>query len=241
MLLRTYYERIKVKMSMNNLKLITTENFEDVAPCDFWADINDEYFLTREQIGRALGYNNPTNAIKNIHLKHKERLDKFSTTVTLGMMEGNRFVKRKRLIYNLQGIMFIIQSAQVKKELKEKLLVEIQDKIGNRELIVITERKELSFVNDLEEFLSAFNIKGIAQYKIDDKYRIDYYIPDLKIAIEYDENSHKNYNKNEEKIREEYINSKLGCKFIRVSDDNSDIKNIGIVAKELYNYAQPNI
>ena len=228
-------------MSMNNLKFITTENFEEATPCDFWVDINDEYFLTREQIGRALGYNNPTNAIKNIHLKHKERLDKFSTTVTLGMMEGNRFVKRKRLIYNLQGIMFIIQSAQVKKELKEKLLVEIQDKIGNRELIVITERKELSFVNDLEEFLSAFNIKGIAQYKIDDKYRIDYYIPDLKIAIEYDENSHKNYNKNEEKIREEYINSKLGCKFIRVSDDNSDIKNIGIVAKELYNYAQPNI
>lgn len=227
-------------MSMNNLKLITTENFEEITPCDFWADINDEYFLTREQIGRALGYNNPTKAIDNIHHKHEKRLNKFSTTVTLGMMEGNRFVKRKRLIYNLQGIMFIIQSAQVKKELKEKLLAEIQDKIGNKELIVITERKELSFVNDLEEFLSAFNIKGIAQYKIDDKYRIDYYIPDLKIAIEYDENSHKNYNKNEEKIREEYINSKLGCKFIRVSDDNSDIKNIGIVAKELYNYAQPN-
>lgn len=225
---------------MNNLKLITTENFEEITPCDFWADINDEYFLTREQIGRALGYNNPTKAIDNIHHKHEKRLNKFSTTVTLGMMEGNRFVKRKRLIYNLQGIMFIIQSAQVKKELKEKLLAEIQDKIGNKELIVITERKELSFVNDLEEFLSAFNIKGIAQYKIDDKYRIDYYIPDLKIAIEYDENSHKNYNKNEEKIREEYINSKLGCKFIRVSDDNSDIKNIGIVAKELYNYAQPN-
>ena len=230
----------KAKMSMNNLKLITTENFEEITPCDFWADINDEYFLTREQIGRALGYNNPTKAIDNIHHKHEKRLNKFSTTVTLGMMEGNRFVKRKRLIYNLQGIMFIIQSAQVKKELKEKLLAEIQDKIGNKELIVITERKELSFVNDLEEFLSAFNIKGIAQYKIDDKYRIDYYIPDLKIAIEYDENSHKNYNKNEEKIREEYINSKLGCKFIRVSDDNSDIKNIGIVAKELYNYAQPN-
>ena len=50
-------------MSMNNLKLITTENFEDVAPCDFWVDINDEYFLTREQIGRALGYNNPSEAI----------------------------------------------------------------------------------------------------------------------------------------------------------------------------------
>lgn len=225
-------------MSMNNLKLITTENFEEVTPCDFWADINDEYFLTREQIGRALGYNNPTKAIDNIHHKHEERLNKFSTTVTLGMMEGDRFVKRKRLIYNLQGIMFIIQSSQVKKELKEKFLMKIQDKIGNKELIVITERKELSFVNDLEEFLSAFNVKGIAQYKIDDKYRIDYYIPDLKIAIEYDENGHKNYDREKERMREEYIKNKLGCKFIRVPDDNSDIKNIGIIAKELYNYVQ---
>lgn len=143
---------------MNNLKLITTENFEEVTPCDFWADINDEYFLTREQIGRALGYNNPTKAI--------------------------------------------------------------------------------SFVNDLEEFLSAFNVKGIAQYKIDDKYRIDYYIPDLKIAIEYDESGHKDYDREKERMREEYIKNKLGCKFIRVPDDNSDIKNIGIITKELYNYVQ---
>lgn len=94
-------------MSMNNLKLITTENFEEVTPCDFWADINDEYFLTREQIGRALGYNNPTNAIKNIHLKHKERLDKFSTWLTLGAVEGERYVERERILYSRKGVMEI--------------------------------------------------------------------------------------------------------------------------------------
>ena len=107
MLLRTYCERIKVKMSMNNLKLITIENFEEVTPCDFWADINDEYFLTREQIGRALRYNNPTNAIKNIHLKHKERLDKFSTWLTLGAVEGERYVERERILYSRKGVMEI--------------------------------------------------------------------------------------------------------------------------------------
>lgn len=94
-------------MSMNNLKLITTEKFEEVTPCDFWADINDEYFLTREQIGRALGYNNPTNAIKNIHLKHKERLDKFSTWLTLGTVEGERYVERERILYSRKGVMEI--------------------------------------------------------------------------------------------------------------------------------------
>lgn len=73
---------------MNNLKLVETDVFNEIATCDFWGNINNEYLVTREQIGRALGYKNPTNAIKNIHLKHKERLDKFSTQLTLGYVEG---------------------------------------------------------------------------------------------------------------------------------------------------------
>lgn len=92
---------------MNNIKLITTEKFEDVIPCDFWNDANDEYLVTREQIGRALGYSNPAKAIDNIHQKHKERLNKFSTTLTLGIVEGNRYVERERILYSRKGIMEI--------------------------------------------------------------------------------------------------------------------------------------
>lgn len=71
---------------MNNLKLITTENFEDGVvengiPCDFWKDVNEEYFITREQIGRALGYSNPRKAIEQIHMRHKDRIDKFSCVI----------------------------------------------------------------------------------------------------------------------------------------------------------------
>lgn len=94
-------------LRMNTLKLVTTENFMDTIPCDFWNDVNDEYFITREQIGRALGYSNPNKAIDNIHQKHKERLDKFSTTLTLGVVEGSRYVERERIIYNRKGIMEI--------------------------------------------------------------------------------------------------------------------------------------
>lgn len=92
---------------MNNLKLVETDVFNEIATCDFWGNINNEYLVTREQIGRALGYKNPTNAIKNIHLKHKERLDKFSTQLTLGYVEGDRYVERERILYNRKGIMEI--------------------------------------------------------------------------------------------------------------------------------------
>lgn len=99
---------------MNNLKLVTTEKFEDVIPCDFWNDANDEYLVTREQIGRALGYSNPTEAIKKIHQKHRERLDKFSCLIKSEISRGVRSggvdsngAIQERTFYSRKGIMEI--------------------------------------------------------------------------------------------------------------------------------------
>lgn len=41
---------------MNNLKLVETDVFNEITTCDFWGNANNEYLVTREQIGRALGY-----------------------------------------------------------------------------------------------------------------------------------------------------------------------------------------
>ena len=98
-------------------------------------------------------------------------------------------------------------------------------------------RLEIKFLDGLEEALSPFRIKGIRQFPIDinDKhYRIDYYIQNLNIAIEYDENGHKNYSYEEHELRQEEIERELGCKFIRVTDNNSDLYNIGLVIKEIF-------
>ncbi|MDE5670813.1 MAG: hypothetical protein K2I14_05060 [Eubacterium sp.] len=108
----TVYKKGEKDSTMNNLKLITTESFENgVAehgiPCDFWKDINDEYYITREQIGRALNYDEPNKSIDKIHSRHKDRLNKFSTTVNLGVVEGNRYVERERTLYSRKGVMEI--------------------------------------------------------------------------------------------------------------------------------------
>ena len=68
------------------------------------------------------------------------------------------------------------------------------------------------------------------------KYRIDAYIEELNIAIEYDENAHSNYPYEKEEGRQKEIEKELGCKFIRVSENNSDEYNIGYVFKELYSH-----
>lgn len=58
----------------SNLTLVTTESFGNV-DCNFYKDNNNKIFLTREQIGQALEYTDPSKAISKIHSKHKDRLD----------------------------------------------------------------------------------------------------------------------------------------------------------------------
>ena len=104
----------------------------------------------------------------------------------------------------------------------------------NEDFIILSARKEIIFLDALEKVLEPFNIKGIRQYNID-KYRIDYYIPSLNIAIEYDENGHANYTYEQHEGRQKEIENKLGCRFIRVTDNNSDEYNIGLVIKKIFN------
>lgn len=66
---------------MNDLmNVVITEKF-DTTSCEFYKDSYDEIWLTREQIGKALGYANPSKAIQKIHLDHKDRMDKFSIQI----------------------------------------------------------------------------------------------------------------------------------------------------------------
>lgn len=94
---------------MNNLKLITTENFGNIS-CDFYRNINDDILLTREQIGSALEYTNPRTAIKNIHRKHKDRLDELSIRIKSGGYQNeptSKSEEQERVYYTERGIMEI--------------------------------------------------------------------------------------------------------------------------------------
>ena len=95
-------------------------------------------------------------------------------------------------------------------------------------------RVELEFLDMLEESLKPFNITGVRQYNILG-YRIDYYIPSLNIAIEYDGNGHNHYSYEKHEGRQKEIENKLGCRFIRVTDSNSHSFNVGQVIKEIFN------
>lgn len=92
---------------MTNLKLITTETFGDLS-CNFYRNMNDDIFLTREQIGIALEYSDPMNAIYKIHKRHQDRLDNLSICISDGL--GHEIY-----YYNERGIMEICRWSNSKK------------------------------------------------------------------------------------------------------------------------------
>lgn len=88
---------------MSNLKFITTENFGDLQ-CNFYRNMNDDILLTRGQIGTALEYIYPDDALSKIHNRHKDRLDKFSVVDRLASTDGKEY---ETILYSQRGVMEI--------------------------------------------------------------------------------------------------------------------------------------
>lgn len=93
-------------------------------------ETSDDFWMTREQIGQLLGYENPNDAIKIIHLRNAERLDKFSTRFKMNHVEGSRMVTREVIVYNFKGLLEICRySNQPKAHEVIDALWEIADEI----------------------------------------------------------------------------------------------------------------
>lgn len=61
-----------------NLTLVTQKPFGSLT-CNVYQDDSNknEFYMTREQVGAALNYENPRIAIQQIHNRNKDRLDLF--------------------------------------------------------------------------------------------------------------------------------------------------------------------
>lgn len=78
-------------------------------------------------------------------------------------------------------------------------------------------RKEIKFGIDIIYNLFS-NYKIYEQYPVyGGTYRVDWYIPELNLAIEYDE-LHHIYNKEQDEERQKIIEKELKCKFIRYTE-----------------------
>lgn len=86
---------------MNNLSLMERRTINDVVVEGYYGD--KQSWFTRTQIGEVLGYDKPQEAIKQIHQRHRERLDLYSRWGQIdtpsGIQEG--------YVYSFKGVLEI--------------------------------------------------------------------------------------------------------------------------------------
>lgn len=185
-------------------------------------NIDGEKWYIASDIAKCLGYKRPNNAIKqnckNAILKEKIIKD------SMGRLQNANIINQGDILR------LIFKSKTISKKIKQDIvkLFRFEDKF------IFEDRKEILFLDQLERALEPLGIKGTRQYPILN-YRIDYYIPSLNIAVEYDENSHNHYTYEQHGGRQVIIEKELGCKFIRVTDDFDNSYNIGLVIKNIFN------
>lgn len=103
-----------------------------------------------------------------------------------------------------------------------------------QQAIVCTTRFETAFGKQLIETLAPLGIEVETQKFVCGKYRIDFYLPKYKLAIEYDEQQHQ-FQHEADNHRMEDIKKELGCSFVRLDYKNIDATNVGIVLSEIFN------
>lgn len=158
----------------------------------------------------------------------KDGVKKCNVTDKLGRKVDMNFINE----YNAY---IIISNCNTVSNYKKEEFIKWIKSLGFFNEVYLNSRKEIDFILKLEESLKPFNIAGIRQYPILN-YRIDYYIPSLNVAIEYDENEHKQYTYEEHEGRQKEIEKELGCKFIRVTDKESNYDNVKLVFNEIVKY-----
>lgn len=185
---------------------------------------NKIWFLGVE-IQRLLGHKNITQAIKDAKLHSHE---KFVLNKQNNPKFWNEFLLEKNIDKRTRNLTLISESGVVKLIAstnkiinKEVFLNELGLKLPN--FIVLKTRKEIDFGFILIDYCNELNIKLIHQYSVNN-YRIDYYLPELNIGIEFDEKYHNNETqKLLDFSRENEIKNKLNIDIIRISEDLSSL------------------
>lgn len=199
-------------------------------------EVEDTEWFIGKDIIKLLGYSENSKPLRKWGEKGAivwEKNKKKIYVQTLEIIESNGYVTTMTINNNIifvskEGVLQLVAGAEILTQQQKKEWYSLFG-INN----VFTSRKEIEFGSMLIEALEELDLEVKTQYNVD-SYRIDFYIPKLNIAVEYDEEHHfteANIKKDIE--RQTYIEEKIGAKFIRCDYRDNDIKNVMKVLKEI--------
>ena len=192
-------------------------------------ELTEETLFEIYSLGAALGYERGDGKTLNEDgtyrmFPYKSRMDRLISGLDIDALEidGRKYLDMTQLRQLLMGC------TSIKKNEFIDWLEENYD-ISTWGLYSTT--KEDTMFTALEDFLKPFGYTLNKQVKCG-RYRIDAVIPELNVAIEYDEDSHVNYDRRAEEIREEYIRTNYDA-LIRISDMHNSNYNLGLIVKKI--------
>ena len=186
-------------------------------------DDDDKVWLCAKQVIKMLGYADYINVIKKrINSTEKSAYKNIKLTNSQGIKTFNFqqhsvFITEHSFLYLICNSR-TLNSINVAKELKINLL---EHKAVSKE------------INTISKILKVFNSEEtIFQYSIL-KYKIDLYFSKHNLAIECDENGHKDRKPENEKSRQDQVTEQLNCQWIRYDPDAVDF-DIFDVIRDIY-------
>ncbi|MGL5191648.1 MAG: hypothetical protein ACRC7S_18560 [Cetobacterium sp.] len=176
--------------------------------------------------GMALGY---VKISKGILYPRKDRIE-----TVLKNAEITTFPHGVEKYIDLNGLRKFISLSNTTN--KGRFIFSLQNKgYLKKEEVFEYSRKEIVLMDSLARILNPMGYTLETQKKFLN-YRLDGYVPELDLVIEYDENSHSNYDLEKEYAREFYIRYKYSH-LIRVTDNDDLMTNIGKIINRIVEVA----
>ena len=180
------------------------------------------WFVAKD-VADILGYSDTEAITRRLDSDQKGKI----TFTASGSVTGANSMAREFTIISEPGLYnAIFNSKKITSNAKKEMLDQF---FPNKEYI--SSRAETEFIDSLSKVLAPMDLSIMSQYKVD-KYFLDGYIEELNIAIEYDESGHSNKIE-EDSTREEFIKKEINCCFVRVSNNDNILWNIGYVISKI--------
>ena len=174
----------------------------------------------------ALGY----GRIKTVKGKEYKEIQKSRIHNVLNNAEISTFPRGVEKYIDINGLRKFISLSNTSNKLKFIELLQDKGYLKKEEVFAYS-RKEIVLMDHLNKILQPMGYTLETQ-KIDGNYRLDGYIPELDLVIEYDENGHTYYDLNKENTRELYIKSKYSH-LLRLTDSDDLMTNIGKIINKI--------
>lgn len=209
--------------NVGQLELVKQEKFAGLE-VSFYQDGNGDVYMTRNQIGEALGYTDPVRAVSKLHDRNRFfENEEFSFQRKLKSTDNKYY---NTYLLTQKGIVSTLIHSHRPLELKNKVArtLGIQQSIQTH----FKSRDEDEFIHLIQTTFKQFNSEREA---VIGGYRCDLLFRDFNLIVECDEFGHVGYDVKKEEEREAYL-TEQGYNIYRFNPDAHDFY-IGDVLAEL--------